>query len=151
MLERVALGQTRFQAPGVSADARGIVLGKYGVVILAGLDSVVGWLRVYSAESSLDDLLAELSILRLRSSLGSRAFAIRFAASSSYVCDRAARCARLVGGQVYTGTSRQFVKYRDEHSPYGYDLVDPAPIAASVELCFHGPEVALAYATEAEI
>ena len=57
MLERVAQGQTRFSVPGVAPDARGIVLGRLGALLFPSLDGVVGWLRLYAGEDSLDDLL----------------------------------------------------------------------------------------------
>jgi len=93
VIERVALGQTRFATPGVAVDARGVVLGRHGALLFAALDGVVGWLRLYSDEGSLDDLVAELKILRVRTQLRSRAFILFIPAGSSYVLDKAARCA----------------------------------------------------------
>ncbi|HKA86353.1 MAG TPA: hypothetical protein VKE22_01765 [Haliangiales bacterium] len=149
MLERISLGQTRFSMPGVAPDARGIVLGKLGVLSFPSLDGVVSWLRLYSDEDGLDDLLPGTHILRARTPLGSRAFLLVIPAASSYILDRAARCARLAGGATYTGTSRHFVRYRDERSPYGYDVGDlggPGP-----DMVLHGEDGSIAYARDGEV
>jgi hypothetical protein len=98
VLERVTTGQTRFAMPGVATDARGIVLGKLGVMLFPALDGVVRWLRLYGDEDSLDDLLPGMKIVRVVTPLKSRACVLVVPAASSYVLDRAARCARLAGG-----------------------------------------------------
>src|SRR5215470_8460685 len=151
MLERVALGQTRFAIPGVGTDSRGIVLGKLGVILFPSIDGVVRWLRLYADEDSLDDLLPGMKILRVVSPLKSRACLLIVPAASSYVLDRAARCARLAGGAAYTGTTRHFVAYRDERSPYGYDVVDLGSPPAGSEYILHSEEAAQTYAREAEV
>src|SRR5262245_11349286 len=120
-LEHVAQGQTRFLTPGVAPDPRGVLLGRYCLLTFPTLEGVVSWFRLYSSEASLDELLAGLEITRVRTPLQSREMVIRVPAVSSYACDRAARLTRLVGGSVYTGTTKHFVKYRDDRSPYGYD------------------------------
>ncbi len=121
MLERVAQGQTRFNTPGISVDGRGVALGRLGALLFPSLDGVVGWLRLQSDEG-LEDLLAELTILRVRGVHQGRAFLVFLPAATSYVLDRAARLARLWGGSAFTGTTKHFVKYRDERSPYGWDV-----------------------------
>jgi hypothetical protein len=151
VLERVALGQTRFAVPGVGVDSRGIVLGKLGVLLFPSLDGVVAWLRLYSDEDSLDDLISGMKVLRVRTSLGSRAMALHIPAASSYVLDRAARCARLAGGSTFTGTSKHFVKYRDERSPQGYDVVDLQAVPQGAELVLHSDDVSQAFARDGEI
>lgn len=151
MLERVALGQTRFAIPGVGTDARGVVLGKLGILLFASIEGVVRWFRLYADEDSLDDLLPNTKILRVISPLKSRACLLVLPATSSYVLDRAARCARLAGGATYTGTSRHFVAYRDERSPYGYDVIDLGSPPAGSEYVLHGEEAAQAYAREGDI
>src|SRR5690349_2451009 len=123
-LEHVAQGQTRFLTPGVAPDPRGVLLGRFCLLTFPTLEGVVSWFRLYSHEASLDELLAGLEITRVRTPLQSREMVIRIPAVSSYACDRAARLTRLVGGAVYTGTAKHFVKYRDDRSPYGYDAVD---------------------------
>ena len=143
MLERISLGQTRFSMPGVAPDARGILLGKLGVLAFPSLDGVVSWLRLYSDEDSLDDLLPGTRIVRARTALGSRAVLLTIPATSSYVLDRAARCARLAGGTTYTGTAKHFVRYRDDHSPYGYDVADLG--TAQTETVLHGEDASIPY------
>ena len=148
MLEHVALGQVRFRVPGISPDPRGIALGRYGLLIFSSLDGVVSWFRMYSAESSLDDLMPSLAILRLRSPLGSQSVAVLVPAVSSYNLDRASRCTRLAGGRTYTGTSRHFVRYRDPDSPFGYDL-DVAPtIAEGADFSCHDNSFSQEYSKE---
>jgi hypothetical protein len=151
MLERVAQGQTRFSTPGIAPDPRGIALGRFGVMLFPSLDGVVGWLRVYSDEAGLDDLLAGMKILRVRTQLQSRAFLVIVPSSTSYLLDRASRCARLVGGATFTGSSKHFVLYRDDRSPYGYDVVDLTPPPAGAEVVLHAAEGSQAYSREGEM
>jgi hypothetical protein len=151
VIERVALGQTRFATPGVAPDGRGVALGKLGLLLFPALDGVVRWLRLYADEDSLDDLLPGMKILRVMSPLRSRACLLVMPAASSYVLDRAARLARLAGGAAYTGTSRHFVAYRDERSPNGYDVVDLGSPPAGSEYVLHGAEATQAYAREGDV
>ncbi|MFK7988802.1 MAG: hypothetical protein AB8I08_22470 [Sandaracinaceae bacterium] len=122
MLERAALHQTRFRTPGVSPDARGVVLGQKGVVLFPSLDRLVAFLRAYGEEGSLDELLPSLSLRRVVTPLKTREILLTISAESSYRMDRVASVAKLAGGLVFTGTSRHFVKYRDAASPLGYDI-----------------------------
>jgi hypothetical protein len=121
MLERVALHQTRLRTPGLSLDAKGVVLGSKGLLLLPSLDRLVALLAVYTRERSLEDILPSLSISVVRSKLGAREVTFEFAAESSDRMDRFADAARLVGGFTFTGTSRHFVQYRDANAPFGYD------------------------------
>jgi hypothetical protein len=150
-LEHVAHGQTRFMTPGVAPDARGVVLGRYMILLFPTLEGVVSWFRLYSAEASLDELLSGLEIVRVRTPLASREMVVRIPAVSSYTCDRASRLGKLVGGSAYTGTSRHFVKYRDDRSPYGYDAIDISSMPAGAELMLHGDELSQAYGREGDI
>ncbi len=77
------------------------------------------------------------TITKARTALGSREIVVQIPAVSSYAADRAARLRRLVGGAIYTGTSKHFVKYRDDRSPYGYDAVDIGAMPRGDRL--HGP------------
>ena len=147
-LEHVAHGQTRLVTPGVAPDQRGVVLGRFCLLVFPSLEGVVSWLRVYSHEASLDELTAGLEILRVRTPLRSREMILKLPAVSSYAADRAARVARLVGGAIYTGTSKHFVKYRDDRSPYGYDAVDIGALPAGVELMVHDDDFTQAYERE---
>ena len=148
LLEHVAQGQTRFMTPGIEPDARGVVLGRYCLLSFATLEGVVSWLRLYSAEASLDELLSELEIVRVRSPLMSREFLVRIPAVSSYACDRASRLTRLLGGAVYTGSSKHFVKYRDDRSPYGYDAIEIGALPAGADFVLYGDEFVQTYARE---
>ena len=151
MLEHVALGQSRFMTPGVAPDARGVVLGRYALLLFSTLEGVVSWFRLYSAEASLDELLSSLEITRVRTPLQSREMVVRIPATSSYTCDRAARLARLIGGSIYTGTAKHFVKYRDDRSPYGYDAVDVQALPQGADFMLHGDDFTQAYASEGEL
>ena len=130
MLEPVALNQTRFNTPGVAPDNRGVVLGKMGALLFASVDRLVGFFRVFCDESSMDDLLPKLKIHQVRTPLMSREFLVLFHASSSYLVDRTARIASIMGGLTFTGSGKHFVKYRDTRSPLGFDVTtlstDPA-------------------------
>ncbi len=132
MLERVVLNQSRFRTPGVAPDARGVLLGQKGVLLIGTLEGVVRFLRIWSRDASLDDL-AQLAIRRVTTPLGGHEMVVEFAAQSSYVLDRASAIARLLGGFAFTGTARHFVKYRDVAAPLGYDvaelLADPGDLA----------------------
>ena len=122
MLERAALHQTRFRTPGVTPDARGVVMGQKGVVLFPSIDRLVAFLRAYGDEGSLDELLPSLVIRRLITPLKTRELMLSITAESSYRMDRIGGVAKLAGGLVFTGTSRHFVKYRDTGSPLGYDV-----------------------------
>lgn len=151
MLERVALGQSRFMTPGVAPDPRGVLLGRYGLMLFPTLEGVVSWFRLYSAEAALDELLPELEIHQGRTPLGSREMLVRIPAASSYAMDRAARCAKLVGGATYTGTSKHFVKYRDDRSPYGYDAAEIHALAKGADLMVHGLDFTQTYTREGHL
>src|SRR5881394_2168006 len=83
-LEHVAQGQTRFFTPGVAPDPRGILLGRYCMMTFPTLEGAVSWLRLYSAEASLDELMAGLTITKAKTALGSREIVIMIPAVSSY-------------------------------------------------------------------
>jgi hypothetical protein len=82
MLEPVSLHQSRFRAPGISADARGVALGREGAVHFPTLDGLVAWFRVLSDETSLDELLPALAIHELRGPVGALAFLLAQTATS---------------------------------------------------------------------
>lgn len=149
MLERAALHQTRFRTPGVSPDARGVVLGQKGAVLFPSLDRLVAFLRAYGEEGSLDELLPTLSLRRVITPLKTREILLLCGAESSYRMDRVASIAKLAGGLVFTGTSRHFVKYRDAAAPLGYDVEQILDEQADVVL-YHD-SFRQAYAFEREI
>jgi len=122
MLEPVTLQQTRFTAPGIAADARGVALGRQGAVLFVAFDALVNWFRVLADEVGLDDLLPSLAVSEVRTPLDSLSYLVTFHADSSYLLDRAARLAALLGGASFTGSGKHFVKYRDRAAPLGYDI-----------------------------
>ncbi len=122
MLEPVSLHQTRFNAPGVQPDSRGILLGRQGVVLLASIDRVVGFFRLFCDETSLEDIHSRLKIEQVRGALDARQFVISFQVGSSYLMDRVSRIAATVGGAAFTGSGKHFILYRDRYAPLGYDL-----------------------------
>src|SRR5689334_293072 len=150
-LEHVAQGQTRFFTPGVAPDPRGILLGRFCVMTFATLEGAVSWFRLYSSESALDELLPNLAITKCKTALGSREIVVQIPAVSSYTADRAARLCWLVGGAIYTGTAKHFVKYRDDRSPYGYDAVDIGAMPATTDFMVHGDEFAQGYVREGDL
>lgn len=150
-LEHVAHGQTRFFTPGVAPDQRGILLGRFCLLMFPTLEGAVSWLRLYSSEASLDELLANLSIAKVKTALGSREIVIQIPAISSHGADRAARLARLVGGATYTGTAKHYVKYRDDRSPFGYDAIDIGPLPAATDFVVHGDEFSQGYTREGDL
>ena len=133
LIERVVLHQNRFRTPGLVPDPRGVALGPLGVVLLASPERLVTFLRATGDEGALDEMLDTLRILQVISPLRTREVVVEIAAHSSHRMDRVAGIARLVGGMVFTGSGRHFVKYRDVQAPYGYDigelLTDPGDIA----------------------
>ncbi len=122
MLDHVAANQTRFVAPGLTPDPRGVAIGRYCVVLLPSLDRVVGLFRGLSERTSLDDLLASLKIIQVKTPLQSQEFLVQLPAQSSFAADTLAQVANLMGGLTFTGSSKHFVKYRDTRSPLGYDV-----------------------------
>jgi len=150
-LEHVAQGQSRFMTPGVAPDPRGVLLGRFAVMLFPTLEGVVSWFRMYSSEASVDELASGLAIQRVRTPLASRELVVRIPAVSSYTCDRAARLAKLVGGSTFTGTAKHFVKYRDDRSPYGYDAVDVGAVQQGWDFVLHGDEMTQSYKIEGEL
>jgi hypothetical protein len=122
MLEHVTVNQTRFVAPGLRPDPRGVALGRFCLVLAPTIDRVVGLFRGLSEEVSLDELLRSLRIVQVRTPLGSREFAVCMPVTNSYAADSVAGVASLVGGQTFTGSAKHFVRYRDARSPLGYDV-----------------------------
>lgn len=137
--------------PGVAPDPRGVLLGRYGLLVFPTLEGVVSWLRLYSAEASLDELLPSMQIQRARTPLRSQELLVRVPATSSYAMDRAARCAKLIGGSTFTGTTKHFVKYRDDRSPYGYDAVDIQALPQGADVMIHGDDFSQTYAHQAAL
>ncbi len=124
-LEPVSLGQGRTHCPGLSADERGVVMGRRLAIFFPDVSRAVGFFRAYSREVSLDEMLASLEIQEAVSERGGREMMVRFEVQGSYAADRAAQAGRLHRGRAFTGTEQHFVPFRDRKSPLGYDLSGP--------------------------
>jgi hypothetical protein len=151
MLQRVALGQVRFNVPGLSVDARGVVTGKQLAVRFAAMDRLVAFFRALAAEQNLDDLQPGLRIVYARGTAGAREAVVLLPASSaaSHFGELVARAARLAGGQSFTGTGKHFVQFRDAGAPLGYDA--PAPSQEAADFVLYGAEHDVAYHVESEL
>lgn len=149
MLEHVALNQTSFKLPGVAPDARGVLLGKQGAVLLPSFDRLVAFLRVLSQESPLDDVLPSLKLYEVRTRLLGREHLALLSAQSSYLLDRCARAAALSGAQLFTGSGKHFVKYRDRRSPLGYDV--DAIVSEPADFILYADSFTQGYTREREL
>ena len=149
MLQRVVLGQVRFNLPGLLADARGVVTGRQLVARFAAIDRLVGFLRVLSAEQSLDDLQPGLRIVYARGGAGTREAIVLMPVGSPGLGDVVAHAARLAGGQTFTGTGKHFVQYRDARAPLGYDVAALSDVAG--DLILYGTEQIVPYRIESEL
>jgi hypothetical protein len=149
MLQRVAVGQVRFNLPGLAVDGRGVVAGRQLAVRFGAIDRLVSFFRLLSAEQSLDDLQPGLRILQARASAGTREAIVVLPAGSSHLAETAVRVARIAGGQGFTGNGKHFVQYRDARAPLGYDAAaisqDPG------DLIFYGMENTVPYSIESEL
>ncbi|HXU03165.1 MAG TPA: hypothetical protein VN903_19500, partial [Polyangia bacterium] len=149
MLQRVVLGQARFNLPGLVADARGVVIGRQLAIRFAAIDRLVAFLRLLSAEQSIDDLQPGLRIVYARGGAGTREAIVLTPVGSPGLADVVAHAARLAGGQTFTGTGKQFVQYRDARAPLGYDVAILSDAAG--DLILHGTEQMVPYRIESEL
>jgi hypothetical protein len=149
MLQRIALGQVRFNLPGLVADARGVAAGRQMVARFAAIDRLVSFLRVLSAEQSLDDWQPGLRIVYARGGAGTREAIVILPATSAEQGDVVAQAVRLAGGQTFTGAGRHFVQFRDARAPLGYDVA--ALVDESGDLVLYGAEQTVAYRIETEL
>ncbi|MCA9583586.1 MAG: hypothetical protein KC416_17425, partial [Myxococcales bacterium] len=108
--------------PGLHLDGRGIALGQRGVFLFPSMDRLVAFLRAYGEQSPWDELAPEAVLHQVQTRLRSQELVLSVDADSTYRMDRLAQVARLVGGFVFTGSSRHFVRYRDRSAPLGYDV-----------------------------
>src|SRR5213075_2852103 len=99
MLQRVVLGQARFNLPGLVADARGVVVGRQLVARFAAIDRLVAFLRVLSAEQSIDDLQPGLRIVYARGGAGTREAIVLMPVGSPGLADVVAQAAAWRGGR----------------------------------------------------
>jgi hypothetical protein len=148
MLQRIALGQARFNLPGLTADARGAALGRQLVARFAAVDRLVSFLRLLSAEQSLDDLQPGFRIVYARGGAGTRE-AIVLMPAAPELADGVAHAARLAGGQLFTGAGKHFVQFREARAPLGYDV--EALSDGEGELILYGVEQTVSYRIESEL
>ncbi len=138
-LEPVSLGQGRTHCPGLSADERGVVMGRRLALFFPDVSRAVGFFRAYSREVSLDEALSSLEIQEAISERGGREMMVRFEVQGSYAADRAAQAGRLHRGRAFTGTEQHYVPFRDRKSPLGYDLSGPEDLVAdTLDLVLYG-------------
>src|SRR6185295_19404296 len=149
MLQRVALGQVRFNLPGLVVDGRGVVAGRQLAVRFGAIDRLVSFFRILSAEQSLDDLQPGLRILHARASAGTREAIVVLPAGSAHLGDVAARVARMAGGQCFTGNGKHFVQYRDARAPLGWGGWGVSQEPA--DLVFYGLEHTVSYFIDSEL
>lgn len=121
MIESVTLNQQYFRVPTLRADARGLVLGERGVLRFSILPQVVSFFQALTQEQSLDHVASSLRIVKIQSRQRGPEFLVDIPAHGSYLLDSAARIARLLRGEAFTGSWPHFVPYRDRQSPFGYD------------------------------
>jgi hypothetical protein len=139
----------RFNLPGLAADARGVVGGKQLAARFAAIDRLVAFLRVLSAEQSLDDFQPGLRIVYARGGAGTREALVFLPSGGPGLGDLVAHAVRLAGGQLFTGAGRHFVQYRDARAPLGYDVTD-APTGTG-EVVLHGLEQSVGYEIDSEL
>lgn len=121
MLERVALHQTRLNLPGLTLDARGVVIGTHALVVASSLDRLVALLAALSDDGLLATLSDGMMVLELAPAKGARAWALRCPCDAVDVADRLRRVGALVLAHTFVGGGRHYVEHRDGSSPYGFD------------------------------
>jgi hypothetical protein len=149
MLQRVALGQVRFNLPGLAVDGRGVAAGKQCAVRFGAIDRLVSFFRVLSGQRNLDDLQPGLRLLHVRSSTGIREVIVVLPSGPMATADGVAAAARMVGGQCFTGEQKHFVQCRDARAPLGYDATEIS--AEPAELLLYGAEQVVGYRVESEL
>ena len=149
MLQRVALGQVRFNLPGLSTDGRGVASGKQCAVRFGAIDRLVAFFRILSAQRNLDDLQPGLRLLHVRAGAGTREVIVILPTGSAHLGDAVAGAARTVGGQCFTGDLKHFVQYRDARAPLGYDAAEVGQEAGDILL--YGAEQTVGYQIESEL
>ncbi len=153
MLQRVVLGQARFNLPGLAMDSRGVACGRQLAVRFGAIDRLVSFLRLLSAEQSLDDLQGGLRMVHVRASeaaiAGTRETIVIVPVMTARIADVVARCARTAGGYCFTGTGKHFVPMRDRQSPLGYDA--EAMVQATGDFVLYSAERATSYMVESEL
>jgi hypothetical protein len=121
MLTRVAVGQVRFNLPGLAADPRGVAAGRELLLRFVTLERLVAFLRLLSAERCPDEVWSGLRLYAARPHEGTREVLVRLPTPAGQVADLVASTTRLAGGTCFTGAGRHFVPWRDARAPLGYD------------------------------
>jgi hypothetical protein len=150
MLQRVAMGQVRFNVPGLGSDSRGVVFGRQMVLRFSALGRLVSFLRLWSAEQVLDDLQPGPRVVQVRTPGGAREALLILSVTSLSLADAAVRAARMAGGQCFTGSGKHFVQYRDQRAPLGYDVANLETVDDATEFVLYGSDHTLAYAVLGE-
>ncbi len=145
MLQRVAMGQVRFNVPGLTVDNRGAVFGRQVVLRFSALDRLVSFLRLWSGEQILDDLHPGMRLVQVRTAAGTREALVVLTLTSPSIGDTAARVARTVGGQCFTGAGKHFVQYRDPRAPLGYDVTGLDVVEDATDFVLYGADHTLTY------
>ena len=118
--------------PGLHADERQILVAPEGCICLeseAGRTEAEQFgrlVRLISLLSQSMPLPGRVRVTRPPGDPGDLVFLTapeREKGLSSFF-DAAATAAQFAGGQLYVGQGKQFVPYRDEGAPYGYDVPD---------------------------
>ena len=66
MITRVSIGQVRFNLPGLTADARGVAVGKELLLRFATLERLVSFLRLLSGERTSEEVWGQMRVLHAR-------------------------------------------------------------------------------------
>lgn len=134
MLTRVSPGQVRFATPGLTADARGVAVGRELALRFLSFDRVVDFLRLLTGSEAFTDLASGARVVFARGRGGGRELVLLARASLPEAAETAAAFARQVGGQAFTGAGRHFVRFRDARAPLGYDVGTASAEAADLVL-----------------
>ncbi len=151
MLQRVSLGQIRFNVPGLTADHRGVVTGRQMVLRFSALERLVSFLRLWSGEQALDDFQPGLRLAQVRTPAGAREVLVVVPVPSLALVESAARAARIAGGQCFTGAGKHFVRYRDSRAPLGYDADVLEAADASTDFLLYSPDHTQAYTVTGDL
>ncbi len=128
MLERVVINQISYETPGIIPDMHGVVFGRYGAVVLPSFERLIAFLGTLSQKCSLDEMLPSSRIYQTLSEVSLQEYVLIFGAKNIYQLDKCADVIRFLDGNLYTGTEKHFVAYRDHASPLGYDISGPVHI-----------------------
>lgn len=127
MIEAVTIDQEHFRVPTLRTDSRGLVIGERAILRFSILPQVVAFFQALTDEQSLDHMAQSLRLIKVRSRTTGLEILVDLPVQGSYLLDRAARIARMLRGEAYTGNWPHFVPYRDRQAPFGYDARELTP------------------------